>query len=199
MATSLLAYGLDEGDCLEDAVDVYKIELATNIRLGAPEEDMLATKSNLAVCYTRLGRSDEVLSLRRENYAKRHVFTTPEAPFIAANNLAITLKETELYAEAKALLQNTIPDAQRTLGVEHSLTLNCRKIYAEVLCLNIVNKDASREDVAEAVAIFVDVQRRVKRVFGDGHPGWVDLPQQFEGARKMLAMIDSHLKKAEAA
>ena len=50
---------------------------------------------------------------------------------------------------------------------------------------------ATRGDVAEAVAILEDVQRRARRVFGDGHPNWTDLPGVLEEAREKLASFDT--------
>ena len=50
---------------------------------------------------------------------------------------------------------------------------------------------ASRDDVAEAVAILEDVQRRARRVFGPEHPNWESLPHELAVAREMLATFDT--------
>ena len=49
---------------------------------------------------------------------------------------------------------------------------------------------ASQDDVAEAIEIMEDVQRRARRVFGDGHPNWVDLPRDLMAARDKLASFE---------
>ena len=50
---------------------------------------------------------------------------------------------------------------------------------------------ASRDDVAEAIEIFEDVQRRARRVFGPNHPNWTHFPKLLEGAREKLASFDT--------
>ena len=81
-----------------------------------------------------------------------------------------------------------MPVARRTLGAEHDLTLNFRDIYGRCLCRD---PGASRDDVAEAIEIMEDVQRRVRRVFGPGHPNWEALPHELRAAREKLASFDT--------
>ena len=97
-----------------------------------------------------------VEALRRELYAKRHLFSRTDQVLTMVNNLATALKAEGLYTEAKRILHKSIPDARRALGAEHDLTLNFRKMYADCLCLD---SSPSRGDVAEAVAIYEDVHR----------------------------------------
>ena len=61
-------------------------------------------------------------------------------------------------------------------------------MYAQCL---YQDPSASRGDVAEAIGILEDVLRRARRVFGDGHPNWTDLPGILEEAREKLASFDT--------
>ena len=157
-------------------------------RRGAPEETVLASKSNLATTYSMLGRLDEALLLREEVYAGRVKLDgyRGEDTLIATSNYAVALLDLERYAEAKSILRKAIPNARRTLGAEHDLTLNFRRIYAECLC-----RDGSRDDIAEAVAIYEDVLQRTRRIFGDDHPSWRRLPELLGAAREFLASSDT--------
>ena len=94
----------------------------------------------------------------------------------------------ERHDEAKPILRKAIPNARRTLGAEHDLTLNFRDIYGRCLYRD---DNASRDDVVEAIEIFEDVQRRARRVFGPKHPNWTHLPKLLEGAREKLASFDT--------
>ena len=100
----------------------------------------------------------------------------------------MSLRDLERYEEAKALMRKTIPVARRTLGDEHDLTLNFRDTYAECL---YQDPSASRDDVAEAIEISEDVQRRARRVFGPDHPNWTHLPRHLMAAREKLASFDT--------
>ena len=94
----------------------------------------------------------------------------------------------ERHAEAKPILYKAIPNARRTLGAEHDLTLNLRKFYGQFL---YEDPSASRADVVEAIEIIEDVQRRARRVFGPGHPNWESLPRDLMAAREKLASFDT--------
>ena len=127
--------------------------------------------------------------MRREIYAasSRLYGRDNEDTIIDAFNLAESLMRAELFGEAKTISRKTIPDARRALGADHDLTLVLRKVYADCVCHDT---SASREDVAKAVAILEDVQQRVRRVFGDGHPNWRNLPAHLEAAREFLEARD---------
>ena len=101
---------------------------------------------------------------------------------------AAELHSLEHHTEAKRILLKVIPNARRTLGAEHDLTLNLREIYGNFL---YQDPSASRGDVVDAIEIFEDVQRRVRRVFGPDHPNWRALPRELAAAREMLASFDT--------
>ena len=51
----------------------------------------------------------------------------------SANNYASTLSRLERHEEAKSLLRESMPVAQRILGASHDYTLRMRTIYAIAL------------------------------------------------------------------
>ena len=151
---------------------------------------MLATQSNLASTYQALGRREEALRMRREVYSG-NLRLFGEGSFETlreANNYAAILLSLERQAEAKPILRKAIPNARRTLGAEHDLTLNLRKFYGQFL---YEDPSASRADVVEAIEVFEDVQRRARRVFGPDHPNWKSLPHELTAAREKLASFDT--------
>ena len=189
-AMKQLGCGLSAAGHHERALSVREAELAMERRLGASEDSILATQSNLASTYSRLGRNEEALRLRRDVYfgvlklyGEEHPDTLREA-----NNYAVVLLSLERHAEAKPILYKAIPNARRTLGAEHDLTLNLRKFYGQFL---YEDPSATRADVVEAIEIFEDVQRRARRVFGAGHPNWELLPHELTAARGKLASFDT--------
>ena len=58
LAMQQLGNGLGAANHHEDALSVKEAELALKRRLGVPEENLLGSQSNLAMTYTRLGRSE---------------------------------------------------------------------------------------------------------------------------------------------
>jgi len=138
-------------------------------RLGAPEENILTTQSNLASTYHMLGRYDDALRAQQDVYSGRlklhgeeHVNT-----LVSANNYVRTLLGLNRYKEAKSLLRKTIPVARRVLGENHDVPLRMRQSYAEALY-----KDdcATLNDVREAVASLEEIERTARRVLGGANP-----------------------------
>jgi len=189
IAMNVLGAGLFQGKNHEDALPVEEARISMLRRTGASEERMLISLGNLASTYQSIGRREEALRIRREVYSGnlRLYGEQDEKTIRDANNYAVVLLSLQLFGEAKRLVRKAIPNARRTLGAEHDLTLNFRDIYGRSLFLD---PSASRDDVAEAIEIFVDVQRRAWRVFGPKHPNWTHFPKLLEGAREKLASFD---------
>ena len=158
-------------------------------RVSASEGSILSVQHNLAITYECLGRLEQALQMKRDVYSGQLKLDGEEHydTLLAANNYAASLVELERFKEAKKLMRKTMPVARRALSDEHDLTLNLRKVYADCLCSDA---SASQDDVAEAIEIMEDVQRRARRVFGDGHPNWVDLPRDLMAARDKLASFE---------
>ena len=66
-----LGNGLHAAKHYEDALSVGEAELAMLWRLGAPEDFILATLSNLAAAYSRMGRNEEAVQMQRDVYSGR--------------------------------------------------------------------------------------------------------------------------------
>ena len=112
---------------------------------------------------------------------------------IDAGNLVDSLLEAELFEEARSLLREYIPVAQRTLGDRNYLPFDLRSAYARAISRDT---SSSLSDVHEGVAILEDVVCTTQRVFGTTHPNFIEFRQDLEGARMRLA--DDESRAADA-
>jgi hypothetical protein len=169
LAMNLLGLGLTDTNDHEAALSVREAELSTMMRLGAPEEQILTVKGNLAMSYGKLGRFDESLSLRQDvysgdlkRYGEEHVET-----LVGANNYAWGLCHLARFEEAKALTRKVIPTARRVLGENNETALRLRWAHGEAL----YNADgATLNDLREAVTTLEDTGRIARRVLGSAYP-----------------------------
>ena len=116
-----------------------------------------------------LGRDEEALEIERTIYRKQRAShgNANVGTIKSAINLAASLQTLDRCAEARALLQETIPVVQRTLGPDHDLTLCCRRNCAEAV---YTDPKSSLADLRRAQTTLNDVYRRARRVFGAQHP-----------------------------
>jgi len=185
---SLLGSGLTAAQHHEDALSVKEAQLAMKRRVGASEDSILVTQSNIANTYHVLGRLEEALQIERDVYAGRLKVQGEEHPktLIAANNYANALVGLQRFEEAKALVLKTMPVARRVIGDDHNLTLKLRWAYAEVL---YKDDGATLADLREAVTTLEDTERTARRVLGGAHPTTVDI----EGClRESRAVLHAH-------
>ena len=153
-------------------------------RLVTSEGDLLATQSNIASTYEALGQPERALALRRENYTKRRVLA-PEHPHtcIAAMNLANSLIILDLFADATALVNETLPIARRVCGDAHDITLGHRFALSRSI---VLNPDATQEDLSGAKEELEGLLRTTRRVFGNSHP-------RVELVRNLLELANDRL------
>jgi len=185
MAMNLLGSGLSGASDHENALTVQEAELSVMRRVGAPEENMLATQINLANTYESQGRLEEALSIKRDVYSGRLRLNGEENEntLISAHNYANSLIYLKRFKEAKSLYRKSMPVARRVLGEGHRLMLTMRWSYAEAL----YEDDAvTLDDVSEAVATLEDAGRTARRVLGSSHPLTEGIEQELEHARSVL-------------
>ena len=168
-AMNLLGNGLADAKHHEDALVVIGAELSMKRRLGAPAESILVAQSNLAVTYQKVGRLEDALRINRDVYSrhltlygKEHKETT-----IDALNYATDLLRLERFAEAKALLRETLPVARRVLEEENENMLRLSWTYARTL---YEDTGATLDDIREAVTMLEETERIARRVLGGAHP-----------------------------
>ena len=130
------------------------------------------------------------MALSREVYFRRKVLYGKRAERTLSNalNLSAALLELGQYAEAKALVQENIPQCRRALGKHHDLTLALRTNYAESLYRR---QNASRRDHCEAMSVLDDVVKIRRRGFGLHHPYTLSSLQSLEGARMNYEDVDA--------
>ena len=184
-AMRLLGNGLSEAEHHQDALNVRVAELAMRRRLGDSEHNMLSTQTNLACSYQDVGRHEEALRLRRDEYSGRlrldgeeHVETLR-----AASNYANSLNHLHCFEEAKKLFLKTLPVARRIVGDSHELTLKMRWINAMAL---YKADGATLGDLREAVTTLEDSERIARRVMGGAHPLTGALEEHLRDAQVVL-------------
>ena len=176
-----LGNGLSAVNRHEERLEVIKARL----QLPLHPHQILVTKGNLADCYRELGRENESISLSQEVYdGIASIFGRSHFQTIdSAINLAATLSQFGRLAGAKKLLNEQITIA-RHRGPDDKTVLTLRAVLAET----IIKED----DPTEAVAIFEDVDRRMRRVLGPAHPQSQSVRTGLEEARaKLLAFHDA--------
>jgi hypothetical protein len=190
MAMNALGNGIFETDQYADALPVRKAELATLQRLGAPEDLILATQSNLASNYEMVGRREEALSMFQEVYSGDLRLYGKEHPqtLLAANNYANSFTALRRFVEAKSLLRQMIPVARRVLGEGDRITLTMRKAFAEA---SYKNPGATLDDLREAVATLEETTRTARRVLGGAHPLVLALEGSMRLSREALHARES--------
>ena len=138
-------------------------------------------KHNLARSYLKTGRLEEAARLFRLIYARNKVLVgaTHYSTILAANQLACTLIGLGRYDQVKSLalplLRQLIPNS--------ILGQSIRLVYAKALYRTA---GASRGEVFEAVAIFEELRRKLRRVLGPSHPDTLDDLRELERARMTL-------------
>ena len=135
----------------------------------------------MANCYDELGREDQARALRREVYAGSLRLHGPssEITINSANNLALSLEN----AEAKSLMRKNSSISRRSLGEDHIYTLRARSLLAGALL-----KEHDFHEWHEGVAIYEDVCRRSRRVFGESHPDTRIFQTNFDVAKKIVRL-----------
>ena len=147
---------------------------------------MLATQSNLAITYGRVGRLDESLMIERNVYSGRVKLDGEEHfnTIQAAANYANSLLSLQRFEEAKSLVGKIMPVVRRDLGDNHALTLRIRCIYAMALS----SGNATLGDLREAVRTNEEVERTARRVLGGAHPMMVDIERSLRFALEALSI-----------
>ena len=183
-AMNQLGNGLGAVGHHADALPVQEAELSMLRRVGASHAHVLTVQNNIASSYHRLGRLEESLSIRRDIYSEwlRFFPKGNRETLRAATNYAACLNALQRFEQAKKLLREVIPVAQRLVGDTDGVTLTLRANYAEAL---YANDDATLDDLREAVTTLEDIERIARRVFGGAHP----LVVQFEAALRLAREI----------
>ena len=180
-AMTLLGNGLLEVGHADDSLSVREAALSMLRRTGAPEEDVLRARSNLANTYQMLGQAERTLRMRRDLYSECLKLLGEEhlETMIEACNHASLLKQLNRFNEIKALLVGTIPVARRVLGESHDTTLTIRSLYAEALCRD---PGATLDDIREAVATLEEIGPTARRFLGGAHPETAMIEQSLRAA-----------------
>ena len=195
VAMAILGTGLIARDA-QAAVPVLEATVAAfQQNFSQPSSEnrqlMLTAEGQLARGYTAVGRTTEALRLRRANYAAylnaggggpHHQLTLR-----AANNLAHSLVDNNLWAEARVFNRKQLSAARRALGDDHATTLALTRNLIGAL---INDPTSSNEDAHEAIALLERSIPSSQRVLGPHHPETLhsvgDLERIRSGTRTQL-------------
>ena len=170
----------------EAVAEAVEAELSIMRRLGDSANNVLTVQTNLATAYSKLGRHEEALRLKRDVYSGMLNLFGQEnnRTFVVGNNYATALLDLKRFKEAKSLLLKTLPVARRVLGENHETRLRMRWYYAAAL----FNADgATLDDLREAVDALGDAERIARRVLGGAHPFTTEIEPLVRAARAVLA------------
>ena len=98
-------------------------------------------------------------------------------------NLANSLIILDLFADATALVNETLPIARRVCGDAHDLTLGHRYILPRSI---VLNPDATQDNLRVAKEELEDLLPTTRRIFGNSHP-------RVELVRNLLDMANRRL------
>ena len=87
------------------------------------------------------------------------------------------------FEGAKALLRKTIPVARRVLGENSEVTLTMR--WNRAMALN-EDRDATLDDLREAVATLEEIEPAARRVLGGAHPVVMSMEDYMRKSRAAL-------------
>ena len=185
-------YAMGElGNCLldanhhADALAVREAELSMERRLGASTYNILVVQGNLAMTYSKLGRDEEALQLKRDVYSGYVKLCGEEhrTTLLSVNHYADSLLILKRFEEARSLLRKTIPAARRVLGESNDLTLRMRWNYATALYLDT---SATLDDLREGMSTLEEIEPIARRVLGGAHPMTVEIEENLQDARAAL-------------
>ena len=190
LAMTELGNGLSSAGHHEDALSVKQADLATRLRLGDSERNMLALQNNLASSYQQLGQGEQALRMKRDVYSGYlNLFgEEDEKTLQAALNYAGALQNLRRLKEARSLLRKMLPVAGRALGEGCETTLRMRGYYAGLLSNDGC---ASLDDLREAVTTFEEIEPTARRVLGGTHPLAMNIEAHLQNARSKLASFDA--------
>ena len=182
---NLLWNGLQNAQKYEDALEVVKADLSIQERNGVPRHVYLATLGNMAQVLDELRRPDEAIRIYEDIYAQKlSLYESSDIEvIITAYNLGRALRHAGLGDEQKRLMDSTIPNARKSLGDDHELTLRCRQNAAAAVLY--AEGSVSRSDFLQATKIVEDVLERCRRVFGPKHRVTLNVQKDLDYARNV--------------
>jgi hypothetical protein len=185
-AMRMLAGGLYAAGHYEDALSVQEAGLLLMRRLGAPEELLLGTQSNLATTYASLGRHEQASQIERDVYSGRLKLHGEEhlQTLTAGLNYSASLVNLGRFETAKELSSKTLPVMRRVVGESHEITLRMQWNYAQSLYMDPAT---GLDGLHEALTTLEDLIRIARRVLGGEHPFTVEIEDSLRQVRAVLS------------
>ena len=184
-----LAGAYESAGKLEQAIDLYKRNLAEVLRvLGPDHPDTLISRGNLALAYLSAGKLEQAIDLHEQNLADRERVLGPDNPdtLISRGNLALAYQAAGRLEQAIPLHEQTLAEALRILGPDHPHTLTSRN--------NLAGAYRSAGKLEQAIDLHEQNLADRERVLGPDHPDTLisrgNLAGAYESAGKLEQAID---------
>ena len=184
-----LAGAYESAGKLEQAIDLYKRNLAEVLRvLGPDHPDTLISRGNLALAYLSAGKLEQAIDLHEQNLADRERVLGPDNPdtLISRGNLALAYQAAGRLEQAIPLHEQTLAEALRILGPDHPHTLTSRN--------NLAGAYRSAGKLEQAIDLHEQNLADRERVLGPDHPDTFisrgNLAGAYESAGKLEQAID---------
>ena len=186
-AMNNLSNGLQHARKYEDALEVIKADLSIQERNGGPRHVHLATLGMMALVLDELRRPDEAIRIYEDIYAQKlSLYESSDIEvIITAYNFGRALRHAGRGDEQKRLMDSTIPNARKSLGDDHELTLSCRENAAAAVLY--AERKVSRDEFLQATKIVEDVLKRCRRVLGPKHRVTLNVQKDVDYARNVQA------------
>ena len=149
---------------------------------------LLGAQTTVGACLSDLSRHDEALQYKRAAYAGHVALygATDEDTILVANNLASSLVDLKLFAEARKFARETLLVSRQDLGPRHQLSIR----LTIVLCRALRDDPTrTRADVVQAEALLVDVLKTARVALGPRHPTTDMIEERLEETRRVLAQL----------
>ena len=185
-AFALLGSSLPETDP-ELALSVQQAHISLlGRRWPHDKQALLDAQLNMGACLAALSRYDEALHYERAAYAGRVALlgAADKQTIVSANNLACSLADLKLFAEAKKLARETLPVSRQELGPRHQFSIRLTIVLSTALR---DDPTRTRADVVEAEALLVDVLKTARVALGPRHPNTIAIVELLEDTRRVLA------------
>ena len=186
-----LAGAYESAGKLEQAIDLYKRNLAEVLRvLGPDHPDTLISRGNLALAYLSAGKLEQAIDLHEQNLADRERVLGPDNPdtLISRGNLALAYQAAGRLEQAIPLHEQTLAEALRILGPDHPHTLTSRN--------NLAGAYRSAGKLEQAIDLHEQNLADRERVLGPDNPDTLisrgNLAGAYESAGKLEQAIDLH-------
>ena len=195
---TMLGAGLGAVDRHEEHLDVLLAQQEVLKALPDHQRERMNHLGNLAHCYTKLGKHKQAVDLHRRllKIISLQHGESSEHTFSIISSLALALHKAGEMSEAKDLLREHIPVAERTFGREHDMTIGLRWTYANLLREDATNGETLASDLVDAFRTFESIAELWRRQRPKNDPDLMGIEKTLKLAGDDLNRLAEYLQAA---